>query len=297
MSKYLIIIISILSLTYCNAVPMNNKKDDGNSNLMMLTALLLGNGSPVSTINFQVVSSTQKDITCGTNFTTSAADTLSLKDLRFYVNDVHLIKSDGSSTPFTFTSDNEWQSTSVALLDFEDGFGNCSTGTSKTNTSLKGNSASGNFTGIRFTIGIPLNQNHVDSTTQSAPLNVTGMFWNWKGGYKFLKFDYMNGSISSSFHLGSGSCNGANNTTASTSCTYSNRPTIEISKSSGGTINFSSDKITLDLSSLLNGTTTTSTLSCMAGNTIANCKKLINNIGVKETDGTSLGIQTSFSIQ
>ena len=34
-------------------------------------------------------------------------------------------------------------------------------------------------------MGVPFESNHRDSTIAPSPLNITAMFWNWQGGYKF----------------------------------------------------------------------------------------------------------------
>ena len=56
---------------------------------------------------------------------------------------------------------------------------------------------------------MPPDQNFVDLASAPAPLNVTGMYWIWQFGYKFLKLD---GTTTSPFflHLGSSGCPGAN---------------------------------------------------------------------------------------
>ncbi|PJN92728.1 metallo-mystery pair system four-Cys motif protein, partial [Amaricoccus sp. HAR-UPW-R2A-40] len=43
--------------------------------------------------------------------------------------------------------------------------------------------------GLAFEIGVPFDLNHGDPTLAPAPLDLTAMFWTWRGGYKFLKFE------------------------------------------------------------------------------------------------------------
>jgi uncharacterized repeat protein (TIGR04052 family) len=85
--------------------------------------------------------------------------------------------------------DGVWQYQNIALLDFENGSGPCSNGTQATNTEISGTVPSGKYTGVRFTLGVPFALNHGDPTIAPSPLNITAMFWNWQGGYKFLKVD------------------------------------------------------------------------------------------------------------
>ena len=46
--------------------------------------------------------------------------------------------------------------------------GTCAGGTTATNTSIRGTYPAGSYTGIKFTVGVPFDLNHLDSTTQSA---------------------------------------------------------------------------------------------------------------------------------
>ena len=115
--------------------------------------------------------------------------TVTPSDFRLYMSDVALIRADGSEQPVTLTQDKKWQYQNVALLDFEDKTGPCSNGTAETNGSVKGTVPAGAYTGVAFTLGVPFALNHADATLAESPLNVTTMFWNWLGGYKFLRVD------------------------------------------------------------------------------------------------------------
>ena len=110
-------------------------------------------------------------------------------DFRMFVSDVQLLRADGSSVPLHLEQDGVWQHQSLALLDFENGQGPCKNGTAATNMRIRGSAPVGDYRGIEFTVGVPFAQNHQDPTTALAPLNTTAMFWNWQGGYKFIKFD------------------------------------------------------------------------------------------------------------
>ena len=125
--------------------------------------------------------------------------TITPSDFRFFVSEVELLDAQGRATPVALTQDKTWQLENIALLDFENGTGPCRNGTVPTNTSVRGTVPSGKYTGIRFTLGVPFNLNHVDPTTAPAPLSSTAMFWTWQGGYKFLKVD-MTSSGSTAAH-------------------------------------------------------------------------------------------------
>jgi len=186
-----------------------------------------------------------KPFACGQSYrlgtpATSATPT----DLRFYVTGVELLRADGSAVPFTLANDPAWQGQGVALLDFEDGTGPCASGGSAgTNTALRGSAPAGDYTGLRFVLGVPAAVNHQDAAVAAAPLNVTAMFWNWQNGYKFLKADLNVAGMSMAratpvhgqghgsgfaLHLGSTQCASAGPTQPGTDCKNPNRPTITL---------------------------------------------------------------------
>jgi uncharacterized repeat protein (TIGR04052 family) len=115
--------------------------------------------------------------------------TITPADFRYYVSEVQLLAADGRAVPVQLDQDGVWQLENIALLDFEDASGPCRNGTPAVNTSVRGQVPAGRYTGVRFTLGIPFERNHGDPTVSPAPLNSTAMFWNWQGGYKFVKFD------------------------------------------------------------------------------------------------------------
>ena len=59
------------------------------------------------------------------------------KDFRFYVSNVRLVDADGAEAPVTLDA-SFWQGYGVALLDFENGTGNCTGGTLEMNTAVHG---------------------------------------------------------------------------------------------------------------------------------------------------------------
>lgn len=114
---------------------------------------------------------------------------VSIADYRLYVSGVVLTKADGSETPVKLDQDGKWQLDDVTLLDFEDASGGCVNGTPDTNMSVKGSVPDGDYVGLKLAIGVPFDKNHQDPTLAASPLNLTAMFWNWQGGYKFMKVD------------------------------------------------------------------------------------------------------------
>ncbi len=305
------IVLLILTIVSCKE---KDNSDDKNLGLLALVALSGG----ISEIPFQLSVGTDTSFGCNKLTTGHSERHISesmnfyLKDARFYVHDVKLVKADGSTVDFTLTSDNKWQTSKVALLDFEDGTGDCSSGTTETNKSLKGSAPLGSYVGVEFKLGVPFDLNHLYNVTASSPLNINALYWNWQGGYMFMKFEWVTregAGTSNSFHLGSNSCNGATTSSSSTSCTYPNRPTIQVKTADLSGWNPSVNPVYFDVKALVNGTNSNlssggKAYTCMAGNTggmmgttAADCKILLNNVGVKETDGSSLGTFGAFYLK
>lgn len=176
----------------------------------------------------------------------SAGASAMLADARMFVSEIQLRTTDGEWRTVELDQDTIWQTANVALLDFENDTGSCDgTGTEETNSLVTGQIAPGEYRGLRFTVGVPFELNHLDDATAPAPLNSPGMFWQWQDGYKFLKVDWMpTGANRWNVHLGSRACdNGGNpNTAPPTSCALPNRPVIELSEfTPGDTVEFALD--------------------------------------------------------
>ncbi len=101
-------------------------------------------------------------------------------DFRMYIHDVRLVDGAGVEVPFELEQDGVWQRDSIALIDFEDGTGTCKTGSPETRTKITGRAPAGDYTAIRFKLGLPDDMNHFDAATAPAPLNVPGLWWAWK---------------------------------------------------------------------------------------------------------------------
>lgn len=164
-------------------------------------------------------------------------------DFRLFVSEAALVRADGSLQPIALDEDGQWQQGSLALLDFEDGSGGCANGTVGTNTTLRGTVPEGDYTGLALTIGVPFAQNHGDPTVSAAPLNTTAMFWNWQGGYKFLRIDLVPTALAGQtaeagagdgkakgwfLHLGSTLCDAASKTEAPKACANENRMAVRL---------------------------------------------------------------------
>ena len=142
----------------------------------------------------------------------SGDSTMRLADFRFYVSNVRLLTPAGDEVALALEEDELWQREGLALLDFETGSPGCPVGNEPVNTSIRGTAPAGIYTGIRFDMGVPFNMNHGDAEQAESPLNLTSMFWNWNGGYKFIRVDAFGGpvdaGVSYNLHIGSTGCDG-----------------------------------------------------------------------------------------
>ena len=168
---------------------------------------------------------------CGQSYTEvgTSSSTFEGRDFRMYLSDVRLVDSSGLETPLELEQDGKWQDGSIVLLDFENGSGACEMGNADMNTTIRGQVPAAEYTGLRFILGVPFERNHMDSALAAPPLNITAMFWNWLGGYKFLRVDGVTTGLPSwRLHLGSTGCEGdmMGNVTA---CANPNRVEVEIS--------------------------------------------------------------------
>lgn len=173
-----------------------------------------------------------KPFSCTDTYTGLGSTAASVKgvDYRLFVSAAALVRADGSLQPIKLEQDGKWQLDDLALLDFEDATGGCKgTGNPDLNTTLRGTVPDGAYTGLTFTVGVPFEKNHVDPTVAASPLNTTAMFWNWQGGFRFVRIDLVptdrteNGPKGWFLHLGSTQCAAKSKTEAPSACANSNR--------------------------------------------------------------------------
>lgn len=173
----------------------------------------------------------------------------SLRDLRFFVHDVQLIDRDGVHVALQLSDDGLWQSSGVALLDFEDGSADCENGSPELNAQLFGTAPDGDYVGLAFRIGVPEALNHLDPFQQAAPFGNSGLHWGWTQGYKFLRLDLGLGAADGQaadgyeIHLGSDGCSREGKKIR---CERQNVAQVELRS-----FDAQRDKVVLDLSALL----------------------------------------------
>ena len=240
--------------------------------------------------------------------------TITPGDFRLYVSEVALVDETGGAVPVKLAQDGMWQLENVVLLDFEDGSGPCRNGTAGTNTEVRGSVPVGRYTGLRFTLGVPFARNHGDPTTAPAPLNLTAMFWNWQGGYKFVKFDTASSGLSGahakagaghgggaasgfSVHLGSTVCASAARTEAPSSCQNPNRVTVQFERFDAATQTVVADigAVLADANVDVNAPRTSP--GCMSFPNDADCPPVMGALGLGYGGVTAPGPQRLFTVR
>lgn len=237
----------------------------------------------------------EQSLRCGQSYAGLGATNASvmLQDFRIYVSNFRLIGRDGAETPLALTSDGVFQSDRVALLDFENATGNCN-GNSATNSVVRGRAPAGDYVGLVFDIGVPVELNHQDTTLAAPPLNFSALTWAWRYGYKFTTIDLetgrpqdaaaaMPGHAASGFsiHLGSVDCGeGSPRTPPESLCATPNRPSYRLDAFNPGT-----QLVVLDLAALIETSDVTgnapgSVSGCMSGAGDDDCVAIMDRFGL-----------------
>lgn len=153
-----------------------------------------------------------QDFACGQSYADVGEPPATLvgSDYRFFVSQIRLVDDAGLEVPVKLEQDGKWQVMDLALLDFEDGSGLCSTyGNRDTHTSVTGRVPKAHYKGIHFTLGLPFDENLMDAATAPSPLNLSAMWWNWAGGHQFVRIDTRVGTATGPgyvVHVGNTGC-------------------------------------------------------------------------------------------
>ena len=231
-----------------------------------------------------------------------------LKDLRFYVSAVELVRDDGVSVPLRLAPNDAWQYTApsgeaVTLIDLEDASGGCSLeGTPETNAVVRGSVPAGRYVGLRWTLGVPESLNHSDTAAAPAPLDLVAMGWGWQAGRKFAKIEFSEptrgawSAASFLVHLGSTGCTG-NPGLGTVQCARPNRGLVQFDS-------FDADKqrIAVDLRALVGAADITRNLGgaagCMSGATDPECQAVFGAFGIDwRADGSGSGLPLAATAQ
>lgn len=168
-----------------------------------------------------------------------------LKDAKFYLSDIRLIRDDGQLQAVQLHAD-IWQSHDVALLDFVPGGGSCHAGSAgPVHDTVQGEVPAAHYRGLLFTIGVPVqgldpqgqavSLNHGNFELADAPLDRASMAWSWQVGRKFIKLELLpEGGVARSngraavwtLHLGSTGCSGNPAEAGAVHCLSPNRVSV-----------------------------------------------------------------------
>jgi uncharacterized repeat protein (TIGR04052 family) len=208
-------------------------------------------------------------------------------DARFYLHDLALLHETRGWLPLELER-GTFQAQNLALLDFENGCG--PDGTEEMHTTLTGSVASQDrdFVGLRFTLGVPPEQNFIDLSRAAPPLDVTGMFWTWQVGYKYVKLDGSSpasgGGINPFFlHLGASACPGDNpQAPPSAACAQPNLASFELLEFSPTAQRVVADLASLLASSDLSFNTEGTGPGCMSEPNDPECLTLLPRLGIDD---------------
>jgi uncharacterized repeat protein (TIGR04052 family) len=224
-----------------------------------------------------------------------------LKDFRFYVSNVKLVKADGTEAALTLGANDDWNLTSgnsaVTLVDLEDASGSCAGGTAAMNATVKGTVPAGDYVGVKMTLGVPFELNHSDYAAATKPLDSQAMAWSWQSGRKFAKIEVTDPAGTAgtwtaktfNFHLGSTGCTGNPASGQTVSCSTPNRMDFKLAS-----FNPSTQKIAVDVKALVAGTNITvnqaGAAGCMSGGTDPECLHVFESLAIDwKADGTGTG--------
>ncbi len=214
---------------------------------------------------------------------------ISITDFRFYVSNINFLTADGEAVPLQLEQDAIWQYANVALLDFEDGTAGCdASGNAALNGTLRGQLPVGDYVGLQFDMGVPFELNHLNTATAPAPLNSPSMWWNWAGGYKFIRIDTMvDTDLAWLIHIGSTACESPDSTTPPTErCGRPNITTITFDEFGEG------DVVVADLglffSTIDLNENTVSPPGCMSGFDDPDCPATFASFGLDMETGACL---------
>jgi len=235
----------------------------------------------------------------------TGATTVTPADLRFFVSSFEMVDGQGRASPVSLDQDGVWQYKSLALIDLEDGTGECRNGNAATHAEITGSVPQGRYTGIRFTVGVPFELDHLDPAEAPSPLNMTAMFWTWQSGYKFIRAEVLAEPSQASntvpetagresqipsgrahargfpVHVGSTGCGGTIRTNAPPEeCTHPNRAVVTLQG-----FDWATDLVIFDLGRLLASSDVTANApntapGCMSGEEDPDCQAIMKALGI-----------------
>ena len=213
-----------------------------------------------------------------------------LSDLRFYLSNPQLIDKKGKRHDVRFATEFAWQNDAVALIDLEDGTGDCTNGTAAMSDRVIGVARARDYRGLHFTIGVPFRLNHENPLTATPPLDDPAMHWHWRSGYKFLRAGVRTGNDGFWIHGGSAGCEGT--VGHITGCRFPNRIDVILPDFVPGR-----SVVEVDLAELLSGTDLTDedASDCSSGPPETACVAPYAALGIDFATGRVNGPQRVFA--
>ena len=217
-----------------------------------------------------------------------------LRDARFYVQDPVLIGADGEETALLL-DENEWQNNRLALLDFSDDASSCNGAGYGQNHVLTGTAPTNiDYTGFKFTVGVPETMNHTSTELEAAPLDLADMGWSWQAGRKFIKIevdpaggvhrDDESTAKTWFVHLGSTGCTGNPLSAQQVFCQFPNRIPVRLE-----TFDPEKTQIILNLNALFEGSDLSQdrggASGCMGNIDDPECKNIYKHLGLHFSGG------------
>lgn len=209
-----------------------------------------------------------------------AVSDVSVNELAMFIHNIALIASDGTGVPLQLDTSNPYQGNGHVLLDFsrdelaenpEDTYHTIITGTVPKQP----------YDGVRFTIGVHPDHNHLNADIAPSPLNTTWMFWTWAAGYKYIRADLSVGDAGKyPFHLGAIGCNAPDGTPGEAVCDSPNTVEIVLENFQPKTdaIAWNLDKLFANVA--LDGASGDTKPGCMSGPKDVGCAQIFSNLGL-----------------
>ncbi len=238
----------------------------------------------------------EEDFACGQSYegVGSPPATVQPQDFRFFIHDVRLVTTAGEEVPLALDERTPWQTTDVALLDFETPAGLCFNGDAATNAVVTGTVPPGEYTGVAFKSGVPESLNHADPATLPAPLQAGGMTWGWLLGFRFMRAELAGPSQDAGaglglLHAGSSACTGSPQD-GTVTCANPNRSEVRLS-------GFDTEQsvIVADIGALFSGTDLTTASPCHSSGEA--CAPMFERLGVDLESGQPLETQSVFRLE
>lgn len=213
-----------------------------------------------------------------------------MTDLRFYVYQPRLHRSDGTSVSIRLTENGRWQKNDLVLIDLEDGSGDCRNGTVDSNNRILGKVPAGDYRRLSFSVGVPFDLNHADPLSASVPLDDSTMHWHWRSGFKFLRAGFITPTDGFWIHLGSAGCQGTVQNIAG--CRFSNRFDVLLDDYHPG------NEVAIDFAKLYANSKSDDGLpsSCSSGPAENPCREAFSVFGIDFDTGEQVSEQQFFSV-